>query len=32
MKSLGLDLSRLTSLPISGYSRREQFAFWVDLY
>ena len=32
MKSLGMDLSRLTSLPISGYSRREHFAFWVDLY
>jgi hypothetical protein len=30
--TLGLDLSRLISLPISGYSRRAQFAFWVDLY
>lgn len=26
------DLSRLANLPISAYSRREQFAFWVDLY
>ena len=30
--ALAADLSRLASLPISAYSRREQFAFWVDLY
>jgi hypothetical protein len=29
---LAIDLSRLSGLPISRYSRREQFAFWVDLY
>jgi Protein of unknown function, DUF547 len=29
---LATDLSRLSSLTISRYSRREQFAFWVDLY
>lgn len=26
------DLAQLASLPISGYSRREQLAFWIDLY
>ena len=30
--ALSADLARLSSLPISRYSRREQFAFWVDLY
>jgi hypothetical protein len=30
--ALGVDLARLAALPISGYSRREQFAFWVNLY
>jgi hypothetical protein len=30
--ALSADLSRLAALPISAYSRREQFAFWVDLY
>jgi hypothetical protein len=29
---LGADLMRLAGVPISFYSRREQFAFWVDLY
>jgi Protein of unknown function, DUF547 len=29
---LDADLARLAGVPISGYSRREQFAFWVDLY
>jgi hypothetical protein len=29
---LGGDLSRLAGLPITKYNRREQFAFWVDLY
>jgi len=31
-EALAGDLSRLAALPISAYSRREQFAFWVDLY
>jgi hypothetical protein len=31
-KALGRDLARLAALPIGSYSRREQFAFWVDLY
>jgi hypothetical protein len=30
--TLGVDLMRLASLPISAYSRREQFGFWVNLY
>jgi hypothetical protein len=30
--ALATDLSRLAGLPISAYSRHEQFAFWVDLY
>jgi len=30
--ALTADLSRLAGLPISAYSRRQQFAFWVDLY
>jgi hypothetical protein len=30
--ALDADLARLADLPISTYSRREQFAFWVDLY
>lgn len=30
--ALAADLPRLSKLPISRYSRREQFAFWVDLY
>jgi hypothetical protein len=30
--SLAADLARLSNIPISRYSRREQFAFWVDLY
>ena len=30
--TLGADLMRLASLPISAYSRREQFGFWVNLY
>jgi hypothetical protein len=30
--ALAADLSRLATLPISAYSRGEQFAFWVDLY
>lgn len=30
--TIGADLSRLAGLPISAYSRRAQFAFWVDLY
>jgi hypothetical protein len=30
--TLAADLSRLAKIPISTYSRREQFAFWVDLY
>jgi hypothetical protein len=30
--ALRIDLARLSSLPISAYSRREQFAFWVNLY
>jgi len=30
--ALGADLSRLASLPVSAYNRREQFAFWIDLY
>jgi hypothetical protein len=30
--ALAGDLSRLAALPISAYSRRRQFAFWVDLY
>ena len=30
--ALSADLARLSHLPISRYSRREQFAFWVDLY
>jgi uncharacterized protein DUF547 len=30
--ALAADLSPLASLPISAYSRGEQFAFWVDLY
>ena len=30
--ALSADLARLSALPISRYSRREQFAFWVDLY
>ena len=30
--ALAGDLSRLSGVPISRYSRREQFAFWVDLY
>src|SRR5262249_11026015 len=30
--ALGGDLERLGKLPISTYSRREQFAFWVNLY
>jgi uncharacterized protein DUF547 len=30
--ALAADLSRLSGLPISRYSRREQFAFWVNLY
>lgn len=29
---LDADLARLAAVPISSYSRREQFAFWVDLY
>jgi uncharacterized protein DUF547 len=29
---LGADLARLAGVPIGAYSRREQFAFWVDLY
>jgi len=29
---LGADLARLSGVPIGAYSRREQFAFWVDLY
>jgi hypothetical protein len=29
---LGADLADLAGVPISAYSRREQFAFWVDLY
>jgi uncharacterized protein DUF547 len=30
--ALSADLSRLAAIPISSYSRRRQFAFWVDLY
>jgi uncharacterized protein DUF547 len=30
--TVGGDLARLANLPISRYNRREQFAFWVDLY
>jgi len=29
---LGADLARLAGVPIGAYSRREQLAFWVDLY
>ena len=29
---LDQDLARLALTPIAGYSRAEQFAFWVDLY
>lgn len=29
---LAADLARLAGVPISTYSRREQFAFWIDLY
>jgi hypothetical protein len=29
---LTADLARLAGIPISAYNRREQFAFWVDLY
>ena len=29
---LGADLARLAGVPIGVYSRREQLAFWVDLY
>lgn len=29
---LAADLTSLAGIPISRYSRREQFAFWVDLY
>jgi hypothetical protein len=29
---LGADLARIAGVPIGAYSRREQFAFWVDLY
>lgn len=29
---LAADLVRLAGVPISSYSRGEQFAFWVDLY
>jgi hypothetical protein len=31
-EALASDLARLAGLPISRFSRREQFAFWVDLY
>jgi hypothetical protein len=30
--ALAADLARLARLPIGSYSRREQFAFWADLY
>ena len=30
--ALAADLARLANVPISTYSRREQFAFWVNLY
>jgi len=30
--ALGIDLAQLAATSISAYSRREQFAFWVDLY
>jgi uncharacterized protein DUF547 len=30
--SLELDLTRLSRLPVSAYSRREQLAFWLNLY
>jgi hypothetical protein len=30
--AVGADLARLANLAISTYNRREQFAFWVDLY
>src|SRR5262249_48298092 len=30
--TFGTDLARLANLPVSAYSRPEQFAFWVDLY
>jgi Protein of unknown function, DUF547 len=29
---LGADLARLAAIPINAYNRREQFAYWVDLY
>lgn len=31
-EALGRDLARLAALPIGSYRRREQFAFWIDLY
>jgi hypothetical protein len=31
-EALAADLARLGGLPISRFSRREQFAFWVNLY
>jgi len=30
--ALEADLQRLAALPISAYSRKEQRAFWIDLY
>lgn len=30
--ALRQDLTRLAATPISGYSRKEQLAFWIDLY
>ena len=29
---LGADLARLAAIPIDAHNRREQFAYWVDLY
>src|SRR6202008_1131662 len=31
-KALADDLARLAVLPISAYSRKEQLAYWIDLY